>query len=184
MATWSFDPAHTCANFSARHLMVATVRGGFNTVSGSVVFDPQNPAASSVEAHIDATSISTGLVDRDNHLRSADFLDAANFPTLVFKSTSVKPTGDNTADIVGDLTIRGVTRPVTLKAEFLGENTGMTGARHIGFEARTKINREDWGLTWNVALETGGVLVGKDITIDIDAELIEVTETTPATANA
>ncbi len=184
MATWNIDAAHTRANFSARHLMVTTVRGGFDQVSGTVVFDPANPAASSVEATIVASSINTGVGDRDNHLRSADFLDAENFPTLTFKSTSVKPTGDNTADVTGDLTIRGTTRPVTLKTEFLGAAAGMGGDHRAGFEATGKINREEFGLTWNVGLEAGGVLVGKDITLNIDAQLIQVPEGAPATANA
>lgn len=184
MAIWNLDPAHTHANFSARHMMVSTVRGGFDKVSGTVVFDPQNPAASSVEATIDVASINTGVADRDNHLRSADFLDVENHPTITFKSTNVKVTGDNTADVTGDLTIRGTTRPVTLKVEFLGETMGMNGAPVAGFEAQTKINREDFGLTWNVALETGGVLVGKEIKLNIDAEVMRVTEDETASANA
>lgn len=184
MATWNIDAAHTRANFSARHLMVTTVRGAFDQVSGTVEFDPANPAAASVDATIVASSINSGVGDRDNHLRSADFLDVENFPTLTFKSTSVKPTGDNTADITGDLTIRGTTRPITLKAEFLGATAGMGGDHRAGFEASTKINREDFGLTWNVGLEAGGVLVGKDVTINIDAQLIQVPEGAPAAATA
>lgn len=184
MALWNLDPAHTQANFSVRHMMVATVRGSFDKVSGTLEFDPQNPANSRVEATIEAASINTGLADRDAHLRSADFFDVENYPTITFKSTSVKPTGDNTADVTGDLTIRGVTRPVTLKVEFLGETIGMSGGTHAGFEARGKINREDFGLTWNVALETGGVLVGKEISLNIDAEVIRVPEGEAATASA
>ena len=183
MATWTLDPTHTRANFSARHMMVTTVRGGFDKVSGAVVFDPKNPQASSVQATIEAASINTGVGDRDNHLRSADFLDVETYPTITFKSTSVQPTGDTTANVTGDLTIRDVTRPVTLKVEFLGESFGFNSQR-AGFEATTKINREDFGLTWNVALETGGVLVGKDITLNIDAEVIQVTEGEAALASA
>jgi polyisoprenoid-binding protein YceI len=183
MAIWNLDPTHTRANFSARHMMVTTVRGGFDKVSGTVNFDPQNPAASSVEATIEAASINTGVADRDNHLRSADFLDVENYPTITFKSTNVKVTSDTTADVTGDLTIRGTTRPVTLKVEFLGEAYGFESQR-AGFEASARINREDFGLTWNVALETGGVLVGKEITLNIDAEAIKVPEGAPATASA
>lgn len=183
MATWNLDPAHSRANFSARHMMVTTVRGGFDKLSGTLEFDPQNPQASSVNATIEAASINTGVGDRDNHLRSADFLDAENFPTITFKSTNVKVTGDTTADVTGDLTIRGVTRPVTLKVEFLGESSGM-GTERAGFEATTKINREDFGLTWNVALETGGVLVGKDINLNIDAQVIKATQGEAASASA
>lgn len=164
-------------------MMVTTVRGGFDKVSGTVVFDPQNPQTSSVEATIDVSSINTGVADRDAHLKSADFLDVENYPTIIFKSTDVKVTGDNTGDVTGDLTIRGVTRPVTLKVEFLGEASGM-GSDRAGFEATTKINREDFGLVWNVALETGGVLVGKEITLNIDAETIKVPEGEAASASA
>jgi polyisoprenoid-binding protein YceI len=164
-------------------MMVTTVRGGFDNVSGTLVFDPKNPAASSVEATIAAASINTGVADRDNHLRSADFLDVETYPTITFKSTNVQLTSDTTANVTGDLTIRGVTRPVTLKVEFLGESFGFNTAR-AGFEATTKINREDFGLTWNVALETGGVLVGKEITLNIDAETIQVPEGEAASANA
>lgn len=182
MATWNLDPAHSRANFSARHMMVTTVRGGFDKLSGTLEFDPKNPQASSVNATIEAASINTGVGDRDNHLRSADFLDVENYPTITFKSTNVKVTGDDSADVTGDLTIRGVTRPVTLKVEFLGESSGM-GTERAGFEATTKINREEFGLTWNVALETGGVLVGKDITLNIDAQVIKATQGEAATAS-
>ncbi|MFO7320761.1 MAG: YceI family protein [Chloroflexota bacterium] len=182
MPTWKLDPAHSRANFSVRHMMVSTVRGGFDRVSGKLEFDPEHPEKSYVEAVIDAASISTGVEDRDNHLRSADFLDVENYPTITFKSTDVTITGENTADVHGNLTIRGVTKPVTLKVEHVGTAVGMTGARVSGFEARTQINREDFGLTWNVALETGGVLVGKEVRIDLDVEAIEETEGAAATA--
>jgi polyisoprenoid-binding protein YceI len=183
MATWKLDSAHTSANFSARHMMITTVRGGFKNVTGTIVYDPQNPAASSVEAVIDATTIDSGVADRDNHLKSPDFLDVANYPTITFKSTKVEPNADGTqAKVTGDLTIRGVTRPVVLDVEYLGQGKSPFGTTNIGFTASTKINREDFGLTWNVALETGGWLVGKDITLNLDVEAILVEETAPATA--
>jgi polyisoprenoid-binding protein YceI len=179
MALWIFDPAHTSAEFSARHMMVTTVRGKFEKVSGTLEFDPANPTAASVEARIDAASLNTGVADRDNHLRSADFLDVANYPTITFKSTKIEMTGENEARITGDLTIRGVTRPVVIDAEYLGQGKNPWGKTVAGFSGRAKINREDWGLTWNVALETGGWLVGKDINITLEAEAIPAE--TPAT---
>lgn len=176
MATWNFDSSHSGASFSVRHMMITTVRGGFDQVSGALEFDLNNPANSSVEAHITAASISTGNEQRDTHLRSADFLNADEFPTLHFKSTKVVMTGENTAKIHGDLTIRGKALPVVLDAEYLGENTSPYGDQRIGFIANTKINREDWGLTWNVPLAQGGVLVGKEINISLDIQAVLVTE--------
>lgn len=182
MSTWKFDPAHTSASFSVRHMMVTTVRGYFEKVGGTLVYDPANPAASYVEAEIDAASINTGVTDRDNHLRSADFLDAANYPKIVFKSRRIELKGDDEARVYGDLTIRGVTREVVIDAELLGITDSPFGDRRIGFHGVTKINREDWGLTWNVALEAGGVLVGRDVKIELDVEAILVTEQQPSEA--
>lgn len=182
MAQWNLDVAHTGINFSVRHMMVTTVRGSFQSFSGTIDFDPANPSAGSVEVTIDANSINTGANDRDNHLRSADFFDVANHPNMTFKSTKVEVTGDGMGKIYGDLTIRGTTRPVVLETEFLGENTNPWGAKVIGFNATTKINREEFGLMWNVALETGGVLVGKDIKIELDVEAALVTDAAPANA--
>jgi len=178
MAQWKIDTAHASADFSARHMMITTVRGGFRNVSGTIEYDPANPVASSVEAVIETNSMSsTGLEQRDNHLKSADFLDIENYPTITFKSTEVIPTGDGTrAKVTGDLTIRGVTRPVTLTVEFLGQEKSPFGTTNIGFTGSTKINREDFGLTWNMALESGGWLVGKDISITLDVEAVLVTE--------
>lgn len=182
MAKWNIDVAHTGINFSVRHMMVSTVRGSFQNFNGTIEFDPANPAAGSVEVSIDVNSINTGANDRDNHLRSADFFDVANHPNITFKSTKVEVKGDNVGKIYGDLTIHGVTRPVVLETEFAGQGTNPWGAQVIGFNATTKINREDFGLTWNVALETGGVLVGKEIKIELDVEAALVVE--PVTANA
>ena len=178
MPVWKLDPTHTSADFSARHMMITTVRGSFKNVIGTLNFDPENPANSSVEATIDTTQItSTGLDQRDAHLRSADFFDIDNNPTITFKSTKVEPNADGThARVTGDLTIRGVTRPVVLDVEFLGQAKSPFGDTRAGFHASTKLNREDFGLTWNMALETGGWLVGKDVTINLDAEAILVPE--------
>ncbi len=173
MSTWQIDTAHTVVGFTAKHMMITKVRGMFKGVTGSLVFDEADPTRSSVEVAIPAATVETGMEPRDNHLRSADFLNAENHPTLTFRSTSIAPRGDRWA-ITGDLTIRGVTRPVVLDTESLGVVKGMDGRRHAGFEARTKIKRSDWGLTWNVGLETGGWLVSDDITIELEVAADEV----------
>ncbi|HVU12032.1 MAG TPA: YceI family protein [Phototrophicaceae bacterium] len=184
MATWKFDPAHTTVGFTARHMMVTTVRGQFAPPEGKLVFDPENPAASYVEATIDAKTLTSGVEQRDNHLRSADFLETEKYPTITFKSTKVEVKGENEGKVTGDLTIHGVTHPVTLNVEYLGALNSPFGDKRAGFSATTKINREDWGLTWNVAVEAGGVLVGKEIKLEIDVEAILVPETeTAATAS-
>lgn len=181
MATWSFDPTHSNADFAVKHMMVTTVRGGFKDISGTLEFDPQNLGASRVEATINAASIWTGVDDRDGHLRSADFLNVEDYPTITFKSTGVQIKDDNNATVTGDLTIRGVTQAVSMEVEFLGEQINpFTQQRTAGFTAHTKINREDFGLTWNQALETGGVLVGKDVKITLDVEAVPVEETATA----
>lgn len=180
MAQWTIDNTHTSADFTVRHMMISNVRGNFDKISGVVNYDPANPAASSVEAVIDVNSINTGVADRDNHLRSADFFDVATYPTISFKSTSVKAVDSEHAKVTGDLTIRDVTRSVVLDVTFLGQQNSPFGDVRAGFEASTKINREDFGLTWNVALEAGGVLVGKDIKIELNAETVLVTETAQA----
>lgn len=176
MPQYKLDPAHTAAEFSARHMMITTVRGGFRNITGSLNYDPPHPNQASVEAVIDTTTLtSTGVQQRDDHLRSPDFLDIEKYPTITFKSTKVEPYDNNTrAKVTGDLTIRDVTRPVTLDVEFLGENKTPWGTANIGFTASTKINREDWGLNWNLALEAGGWLVSKDVTLTIDAEAVQV----------
>lgn len=172
MATWNIDPTHTAAEFSVKHMMVTTVRGKFNNLSGIVEFDPANPAAGRVEVEIDAASIDTGVSDRDNHLRSADFFDVANYPKITFRSKKVEVTGENRGRITGDLTIRGTTRPVTIDAEFLGLLKDPWGNDKVAFSGAARINREDFGLTWNVALETGGWLVGKDIKISLEVQAV------------
>ena len=178
MAIWNIDSAHATAAFSARHMMITNVRGQFQKVSGTIEYDPANPNASKVEAVIETSSLgSTGLEQRDQHLVSPDFLWVEKYPTITFKSTKVEVDANGTeGKVYGDLTIRDVTRTVVLEVEKLGENTNPWGAKVIGFTATTKINREDFGLTWNMALETGGWLVGKDIKIELDVEAALVTK--------
>lgn len=170
--TWSIDGSHTNATFSVRHLMISNVRGEFQKVTGSVTFDPANPAAASVQASIDVASISTREPQRDAHLRSADFFDVDNHPTIAFASTKVR-TGDKGLEIVGDLTIRGTTREVVLAVEGpTPEQTDPWGNVRVGASASTRIKRSDFGMTWNTVLEAGGVVVGDDINIHLDVELI------------
>lgn len=180
MAQWTFDPAHSSADFTVRHMMVTNVRGSLGAISGTINFDPANLAASSVDATIDVAGISTGVEDRDNHLCSADFFDVATYPNITFKSTNVEVTGDDSAKITGDLTIRDVTGSTVLNVEFLGQGDSPFGDTRAGFEASAKINREEFGLTWNQALETGGVLVGQDVKISLDVQAILVAETATA----
>jgi polyisoprenoid-binding protein YceI len=170
--TWIIDSAHSGVHFSVKHLVVATVRGQFDTVSGSVFIDTLNPATSSVHAIIDAASIDTREPQRDAHLRSPDFLDVERFPTIEFRSTDVARTDDGYT-VTGDLTIHGVTRPVVLTVEGTeDEIRDHVGNLKRAATARTRINRKDFGLTWNVALETGGFVVGDEIRIEIDVELL------------
>jgi len=171
--SWKIDPAHSEINFTVRHMMISNVRGRFENFTGTVEFDPENPINSSVDVQIEAASINTREQPRDTHLRSADFFDAENYPYLTFKSKKVLVDDENHGRIVGDLTIRDVTREVTLDTEFNGTSQSPWGFSSAGFSASAKINRKDWGLVWNVALETGGVLVSDDIKINIELEIIE-----------
>ncbi len=168
MTTFSIDPAHTDIAFSAKHMMVTTVRGTFHDVQGSLEIDEDDPTRSTAEIQVAAASLSTGVEARDQHLRSADFFDAGTWPRIAFRAGTIEARGDTTFAVTGDVTIRDVTRPVTFDVELLGFYTGMSGARRVGLTARTKINRKDWGLNWNVALEKGGWLVGEEIRIEID----------------
>lgn len=179
MATWNIDPTHSAVEFVATHMMFTKVRGKLPEVTGTIDYDPANGAASSVNVTINTASITTNTADRDNHLKSADFLDVANFPTMTFVSTHVDAHGDK-AKITGDLTIRDVTRSVVLDASFEGTGKNPWGMTVAGFNGSTKINREDFGLTWNVALEAGGWLVGKEITINLDIQAVVVTEAVTA----
>jgi polyisoprenoid-binding protein YceI len=172
--TWNIDPAHTVAEFKVKHMMIANVKGHFSGVSGSLVRDESNPANDRVEATIDVSSVETRNDQRDQHLKSPDFFDAEKFPTLHFKSTAVKVVGDGELSVEGDLTIHGVTR----KASFAVEGPTPPakdpwGNTRIGLSATTKILRKDFGLTYNAALETGGVLVGDEVTITLDAQFVK-----------
>lgn len=165
--TWKLDTSHSTLIVSARHMMITTVRGTLQVADATIDFDPEHPERSSVEARVDAASIDTGVEQRDAHLRSPDFLDAKRHPYITFRSTRIEPRGE--AYLVhGDLTIRGVTRPVTLDAEIAGVVADWQGGDRAAFSARTKIDREAWGLTWNVALEAGGWLVGKEFGVEIE----------------
>jgi polyisoprenoid-binding protein YceI len=182
--TWNIDPAHTDIQFSAKHMMVTTVRGKFADVSGSITLDEETPTNSTGELTVQVASLNTGVEQRDAHLRSADFFDAANYPTATFKATRVAGKRGNEYAVTGDLTIRGTTLPVTLDLELLGFYTGMSGARRAGFHGSTKLDREAFGLTWNVALETGGWLVGKEIKLEIDLAVEEAVAVAVAGASA
>ena len=181
--TWTLDPAHSSVTFSAKHMMVTTVRGSMQIRDFDLSFDPDRLADSRVRVSLDAASIDTGQEMRDNHLRSEDFLKTEEFPTIDFASTRIEADGDDYR-IHGDLTIRGVTRPVVLDAEYAGAVANMKGGLSAGFSATTKINREDFGLTWNVALEQGGMLVSKDIKIAIDLEVVSEAAQAEAQAEA
>ena len=170
--TWTIDESHSEVGFAVKHLMVSTVRGSFRRVTGTIKVDRENPAASSVEAVIDATSIETRQEQRDAHLRSPDFFDVEKYPTLTFKSTKVDVVGDGELKVYGDLTIRDVTKQVVLAVEQAGRSKDPWGGERTGFSATTKINREEFGLTWNAALETGGVLVANEIKISLEIEAI------------
>jgi polyisoprenoid-binding protein YceI len=180
MAKWIFEPGHTSAEFCVRHMMVTYVRGHFKNVRGSLVFDPANPSNASVEAAIDAAGLWTGESDRDAHLRSADFLDVANHPTITFKGARVDVIGENEATITGELTIRGITRSVSLRVRYLGrwqtpwweDGVDKGPKTRAGFTAATTIDRHDYGVSWNAPLDKGGVVVGSLIEITIDAEAI------------
>lgn len=167
---WEIDAAHSQVTFSVRHMMISTVKGQFTVLSGHLHIDEQNPANSSVDAQVATASIDTRDQRRDGHLQSPDFFDAAQYPTITFKSTSVVSLGGNEYNVIGDLTMHGVTKPVTFKAEYAGQGKNPYGMQVAGLSATTKINRKDWGLTWNQGLESGGVLVSEDVKIEIDLQ--------------
>jgi polyisoprenoid-binding protein YceI len=170
--TWTIDASHTRVGFVARHAMVTKVRGSFEDVAGSLVIDAANPSASTAEVTIALASVSTGSADRDAHLRSPDFFDVENNTAMTFASTAVKQDGDEFV-MVGDLTIKGVTRPVELRIEPTGVATDPFGNVRAGFEGEAELSRKDFGLTWNVALEAGGVLVSDKIKIQLDVSAVK-----------
>jgi polyisoprenoid-binding protein YceI len=172
--TWTLDPAHSSAHFAVRHMMVSTVRGNFSKVSGTVESDEQDVLKSVAQATIDAASIDTGVAARDNHLRSADFFDVAQYPTITFRSKGIAKAADGRLKVTGDLTMRGVTKEVVLDVEPLSPVLkDQNGTLRTGTSATTRISRKDFGLTWNRALEGGGVVVSDDVNITIDLELTQ-----------
>lgn len=177
--THDFDSAHSEIEFSVKHMMVSTVKGRFRTFTGTLDINEQNPSASSVDVSIDVASVDTNQEMRDNHLRSPDFFNVAEFPTITFKSTSVTAQSANTYNVAGDLTIHGVTKPHTLVVTREGPIKDMQGKQRMAFAIATKISRKEFGLEWNVALESGGWLVSDEVKIALEAE---VTEAVPAAA--
>ena len=171
---YNLDLAHTRVGFSARHAMVSKVRGAFNEFDGSVYLDTENPANSHIEITIKAASIDTRNVDRDNHLRSNDFLAMNEYPEITFRSTAVKQLDATHYAVTGDLELRGVTKPITVDFEFTGSATDPWGNLRVGFEGGTTINRKDWGITWNAALEAGGVMVSDRVNLEFEVEAVKV----------
>jgi polyisoprenoid-binding protein YceI len=171
---YEIDPAHSSAQFTIRHLMISNVRGDFKSVKGTVVYDPENLADSSIQAEIDVDTLNTRDDKRDAHVKSADFFNVEKYPSILFKSSKVERTGDSEFNVTGGLTITGVTKEVVLKVEGRSaEAKDPWGNTRVGASATTKIKRSDFGLTWNAALETGGVMLGDEVKIELDLELIK-----------
>jgi polyisoprenoid-binding protein YceI len=169
---WKLDPAHTLVEFSAKHLMISTVKGRIAGVEGAIYIDESQPFNSYVEANLDAATLDTRVEPRDQHLRSADFLDVEKFPQIKFRSTDIQGDEQN-FKLIGDLTIRGVTRPITLDVTFEGQTKDPWGGERLGFSATGKIDRRDFGLTWNVLLESGGLTVSNEVKIQVEVEAIK-----------
>ncbi|MGH9226968.1 MAG: YceI family protein [Acidimicrobiales bacterium] len=170
---YQLDGAHSRIGFSARHAMVTKVRGTFNDVDGRAYFDAANPSASWVKLTIQAASIDTRNADRDNHLRSNDFFDMETYPEITFASTAVEQVDDETFRVTGDLTIKGVTKPITVEFAHTGVATDPFGNLRVGFEGSTAVNRKDWGVSWNAPLEAGGLLVSEKVTLEFDVSAIK-----------
>lgn len=174
VSIWDIDPGHTHVEFSAKHLMVSTVKGTFSEVTGTVEWNEAHPEQSTVTAQIDARTLNSRRGDRDDHLKSADFLEVERFPYITFRSKRIEPVSgtDQRFRLIGDLTIKDVTREVALDVEYAGQSRSPWGADVAGFTATTQIDRRDFGLTWNIALEAGGLTVGNEVKISLDVELI------------
>jgi polyisoprenoid-binding protein YceI len=175
-AVWQLDPAHSSLGFSVKHMMMTTVRGRFKKMKGTLTADEQHPEGCCVEVEIDAASIDTGVADRDAHLRGPDFLDVETYPTIIFKSKKVEGEFGGEGDefhVLGDLTIRGMTMQVRLDCTYEGRGGDPWGKERAGFSGHTEIDRRDWGLKWNQALETGGILVANRIRIDVEAQFVK-----------
>jgi polyisoprenoid-binding protein YceI len=171
-AIWKIDPDHSTAEFSIRHMMITSVKGHFRGINGELIGDPTDLTTAEVSLTIDVSTVDTRQPDRDNHLRSADFFDVARYPLMTFRSKHITRTGDNEYRVIGDLTIRDVTREVPVDVTYEGQGRDPWGGVRAGFSATTTINRKDFGLTWNVALETGGVLVGDQVKISVELETV------------
>ena len=172
--SYKIDPAHSSAHFIVRHLMITNVRGGFTSVQGTVVYDPEDLSGSSIDVVIDVNSLNTSDASRDGHLKSADFLDVEQYPTIIFESKTITQEADGDLLVKGDLAIHGVTKEVTLKVDGpTGEEKDPWGNARIGASAVTKIKRSEFGLTWNAALESGGFLIGDDLKLELDVSLIK-----------
>lgn len=174
LTNYQIDPSHSNIQFSIRHMMISNVRGTFTGVKGTISFDPQNVQASGIQAEIDVSSVNTGDANRDTHLKSADFFDVAQYPTMTFVSTQVEKIGDSEYRVTGNLTLHGVTKPVVLTIdEVADEAKDPWGNVRIAAAAKGKINRKDFGLNWSAALETGGVLVGDEVNMEFDVQAIK-----------
>jgi polyisoprenoid-binding protein YceI len=183
--TWKIDPAHTTVEFAVKHMMFTTVRGRFTKLEGTIEVDDEQPTRSRVEVTIDADSIDTGSADRDKHLRSADFLDVEHHARLTFASRSVRGASAREGDsfeVEGDLTIRGKTMPVTLECTYTGQGKDPWGGTRSGFSARTQIDRREWDLRWNAALESGGILVANEVKIELEVQAVRQEEAGKAAA--
>src|SRR6267143_560345 len=178
--SWTVDPNHTQVEFSAKHMGIMTVKGHITGVQATIDFNEDDFTASSVAAIIDPTTLTTNDERRDAHLKSPDFLSVEQFPTIAFKSTRIERAAHDQYRMTGDLNIRNVTRPVTLDVVYSGQAKDPMGGVHAGFSAHTSINRKDWGLTWNVALETGGFLVGEEVKLALEVEVVKATEVVSA----
>ncbi|HXW01335.1 MAG TPA: YceI family protein [Anaerolineae bacterium] len=170
---WQIDSVHSFIQFSVRHLMISTARGRFEKFSGSVDFDENDPTTGTVDIHIDVASINTNEAQRDAHLRSPDFFEVDKYPTMTFKSKRIEKIGDRHGRIIGDLTIKDITKEVVLEAEYAGTVKTPFGTTSAGASATAKISRKEWGLTWNMALEAGGVAVSDEVKIEIELELVK-----------
>jgi polyisoprenoid-binding protein YceI len=174
VVTWKLDPAHSAAEFKVKHMMISNVKGTFTGLSGTLLENPSDPTRSTIEVSIEIATLNTGDAQRDGHLKSADFFEAEKYPTMTFKSTRVERTADAEYRVTGDLTMHGITKPVTFAVEGpTAPGKDPWGNTRIGLSATTKINRKDFGLNWNAALETGGILVGEDVQITLDVQFIK-----------
>ncbi len=177
---WQIDPKHSSLTFGVRHMMVTTVRGSVSGLSGSLEFDPAHPEAGAVEVSADAGTVTTGEAARDGHLRSPDFFDAGTYPEIRFRSTKIVPKGDDELEVHGELTIRGVTRPITAEAGIEGLWDDPKAGKRAGFSAKATIDRRDWGLVWNQPIANGGLLVGEKVRIELGLSAIPAQQATKA----